>query len=48
MYRLTWTGIRVYDCYAILTGAVLEEAFLGAIISCAGESGEVENHGDFM
>jgi hypothetical protein len=44
----TWTGVRVYDCYAFLACAILEEAFLGAVVSCASESGEVENHGDFM
>lgn len=48
MDMLTWTGVRVYDCYAFLACAVLEEAFFGAIVSCAGESGEIENHGDFM
>jgi len=48
MTRLTWTGIRVYDCYAFLAGAVLKEALFGSIVSRAGESGKVENHGDFM
>ncbi len=45
---LTWTGVGVYDCYAFLGCAVLEEAFLCAIVSRASEPGKVENHGDFM
>jgi hypothetical protein len=40
--------IGVHDCYSFLTGAVLEEAFLGTVVACAGQAREVEENGHFV
>lgn len=44
----TRTCVRVDDSNALFRGFVLEEAFLRAVVASAGQTGEVEEHGDFF
>lgn len=44
----TWAGIGIDDCNPLLAGSVLEEALLRAVVSCAGQPGEVDEDGDLL
>lgn len=44
--RRTRAGVRVDNGDSLLTGAVLEEALLGAVVAGTGEAREIDEHGD--
>jgi hypothetical protein len=44
----TRRSIRVYNCYSLLAGPVLEETFLGAVVACACQAREIEQNRDFV
>lgn len=49
MFRLrTRASIRIKHSNTLLAGAVLEEALLRAIIGSAGQTGQVNQHGDLL
>ena len=41
-------GVGVQDCDALLARAMLEEAFLGAVVPGAGKTGEPDEQRDFV